>query len=219
MKKYDIVIIDTGVKETHPCVRTQVDGIHIHCGKLINNSISDNIGHGTAIYTIIKQETDNAKIFMIKIIDNISNEQDESSLITALDFIYDNIDCFLVNISLGIVTPHNNNKLLKICKKLSEKNIVLVAAFDNFGAVTYPSFYDCVIGVTSDLYCRKKNDFTFYNDKNVNIAGNGNTQRVAWIKPDYIFINGNSFACAHVTSFLYNGIKCGECLCNLNYFF
>lgn len=216
MKKYDIVIIDTGVRISHPCLNEHIEGIGICDGIITNNDISDDVGHGTAIFTIINRETNNANIYVIKIVDDLAAEQDELSLIMALEYVYNNIECSLINISLGINLPSSNSRLLDICVRLNSKGIILVAAYDNFGAVTYPAYYDCVIGVTSDEYCRKKDEFTFYDDLNVNIAGNGNVQRVAWLEPDYIYMNGNSLACAHITSFIYNSISNHKCERNLN---
>ena len=140
MKKYDIVIIDTGVKISHPFIGRFIEGVGIFDSKISHDAICDKIGHGTAIYSIIKREAINASIYVIKIVDNLAAEQNELSLITALEFVYDNLDCALINISLGINIPSVSGKLLDICTRLNDKGIILGAADDNNGAVTYPAY-------------------------------------------------------------------------------
>jgi hypothetical protein len=45
----------------------------------------------------------------------------------------------------------------------------------------------------------------------INIGAKGGIQRLAWDKPDYLMLGGNSFACAHVTvqaaQFMSQGIR------------
>lgn len=86
-----------------------------------------------------------------------------------------------------------------------------MAAFDNMGAMSYPAAFDCVLGVTGCASCRKINDFVYFYDTIVNIGAKSGLQRVAWVKPSYLFITGNSFACAHVThqiiSFMLDGLR------------
>ncbi len=57
---YDCVIIDSGVNLLHPeIIKESINGIHIsHSisnGLTIDSTIQDRIGHGTAIYSIIKK--------------------------------------------------------------------------------------------------------------------------------------------------------------------
>lgn len=65
--------------------------------------------------------------------------------------------------------------------------------------MSFPASFDCVIGVVSLEECRKEDDCIYVSDSCINIAAKGNIQRLAWSEPQFVFMDGNSFACAHVT--------------------
>lgn len=95
-------------------------------------------------------------------------------------------------------------ELKKICQTLSESNVIIVSAFDNWGSISYPAAFDCVIGVISGDFCFKNNDIEFINDNVVNICGKGNNQNVYSNNGRLILSSGNSLACAHVTGVISN---------------
>lgn len=204
-KQYDVVIIDSGVMHNHPLLKTEkaIDAISfIYKNEsdefIISNDCEDNFGHGTAISTIIRKGLPDSSILMIKLIDD-ENGIEEDFLINVLKYIEKNINCRVINLSLGITLCENYNLLYQACKNITDKGTIIVSAFDNDGAFSYPAAFDCVIGVTSGYSCNKKYDFEFYNDKIINIGAMGKLQKLAWINPEMLFLGGNSFACAHVT--------------------
>ncbi len=196
MKKIQIAIIDNGVyadhiafKESKPVV---VEISNDNCGENEN-------GHGTAIYNIIKKITSIADIINFNI-SNINNEIEQQSLVDCLENIYNNYkDVNVVNISMGVNIVDNINELQMICEKLYARGTIIVCAFDNAGAISYPAGFRNVIGVTGDPNCYRIDDFTYFEDNIVNIGAKSDLQRLAWHNPPYIFLEGNSFACAHVT--------------------
>ena len=69
---------------------------------IVLNGAEDQIGHGTAILTILQQENHNNNLYtIIKVFDS-ELECDEDILIYALQYVYENIECDLLNLSLGI---------------------------------------------------------------------------------------------------------------------
>lgn len=90
--------------------------------------------------------------------------------------------------------------MYNICKKLTDKGVILVSAFDNSGAISYPAAFENVIGVISGPNCKKSSDFEYMDDTVVNVGAKGGIQRIAWKEPNYILMGGNSFACAYVTA-------------------
>jgi hypothetical protein len=70
-KIYDIVIIDSGVDN---CVNE--DGIYFSLNgfEIVQKykSFTDNVGHGTAVYSIVKSHNPNVKCFHVKIFDKDS---------------------------------------------------------------------------------------------------------------------------------------------------
>lgn len=100
---------------------------------------------------------------------------------------------------MGVNIVDDVNQLQIVCEHLSARGVIIVCAFDNAGSISYPAAFENVIGVTSDFNCYSIDDFTYYEDNVVNIGAKGGLQRLAWHDPPYIFLSGNSFACAHVT--------------------
>lgn len=63
-------------------------------------------------------------------------------------YINDNVAFDILNLGVGITDCLDHEKLENLRNCLSQKGIV-VAAFDNFGAISYPAAYSCVIGADS----------------------------------------------------------------------
>ncbi len=203
MSKPKIVIIDNGVQTTHPQLTN--DKVHeIVIGKnVVENNQNAVHGHGTAIYGIIRKMKEYFEIICIKLC-GIENGVEEETLCEALLYIEKNIDAAIINLSLGITIIQNKEKMKSICDRLVEKGSIIVSAFDNIGAISYPAAFDNVIGVITGSYCRTINDFEYIEDSMVNVAGKGDFQRVLWSNPQYLIIGGNSFACAQITVHIAN---------------
>lgn len=156
--------------------------------------------HGTAICGIITLNIpENVELYCFDIFDAIQQKMLDK-LISALMYIYNNVECDIINISLGVRYPNENLK--NICKKLSERGITIVAAFDNAGAISYPAAYSFVIGVDTSPRCIHKDDFVYVNNSPITIRGKGNVQRVPWIDPLYTINQGSSFAAPYITSYI-----------------
>ncbi|MBS5571622.1 MAG: DUF1611 domain-containing protein [Clostridiales bacterium] len=209
-----IVIIDTGVDINSTYIRKYVkDIVGIKVKKngetfdVVSTStdptcINDTVGHGTAITGIILSHNPNVSIFFVKIFEAGELVADEDTLIFALDYVYNNIDFDILNLSLGICSVSSNDKLNSICKKYHSNGKYIVSAFDNNGAISFPAAYEQVIGVTSDNHIYNNNDYYVVDSKQVNICAKGQKQRVYWLNSAQIFSSGNSFACAHFTGIM-----------------
>lgn len=212
-KKLTIVIVDSGVNTAHPKLcGIDITGYTYQNGK-IYNEFTDTYGHGTAVYHIINSVSDIADIINIKLPD-IEDSVSDMELAGVLNYIEENIDCDIVNLSLGICICNHLGKLKEACDKLRRKNILVIAAHSNSGSFAYPAAFEHVIGVATGALCKKTDEYEYIEDKIVNIAAKGSIQRVAWTKPEYLLVAGNSFACAHVTvqaaKFMYEGAKTKE---------
>ena len=200
-KFYDIVIIDSGIdtcgNEVGICFSLNNFQIIQH-----HQSFTDDVGHGTAVYSIIKSHNPNVRCFHIKIFDTENNYINEDILLYVLNYIYENIECKYINMSLGIAIPMKRTELYEICQRLKEKGVILISAFDNMEVLSYPAAFDNVIGVASSSDCTRITDIIFMDHPIVNVCGKGGLQRVKWTDPKYIFTQGNSYACAHITGIL-----------------
>lgn len=195
MKKIQIAIIDNGVYVDHIAFRERKPVV-VEFGRKTNRH--DN-GHGTAIYNIIQKVMLFADVINFNISDT-NNEIEQQSLVACLNNIYNNYkDIDIINISMGVNIVDDVNQLQIICEKLSDRGTIIVCAFDNAGVISYPAGFENVIGVTGDPNCYQVDDFTYFEDNVVNIGAKSGLQRLAWHNPPYIFLDGNSFACAHVT--------------------
>lgn len=153
MKKSKIVIIDSGINkdtEAGKCVKASYEikknPITMEWESVLEESI-DTFGHGTAVSNIIYNVNPNIELISVKIGDG---EVDESGLVYALTYIYRNIQADIINISAGITYIYNCNELLDICQKLYNNGVIIISAFDNDGAISFPAAFDIVIGV--DVY-------------------------------------------------------------------
>lgn len=203
MKKYDIVIIDSGVDIHHMELQSKmIEGISIDSDGIHYGDIYDQIGHGTAICGIVFRHIPDAYVFVIKIIKGASDLIDDKVLYSALRYVYENIDCSVINMSMGVNSVQNHSELYELCNKIKQRNILLVAAFDNYKAISYPAVYDNVIGVDSYNFCKNENEVCVYRDSCVNIGAYGKAQRIIGINNTYLMAYGNSYACAHVSALL-----------------
>lgn len=190
-----VVILDSGVRTSHP----KLSQYEIVGYNAIDSSIDimDNLGHGTAVTGIIKQHVPKAEIFVVKIFE-FDYFVEFEGLCQALEYIDNNVTFDVLNISVGITECPDHERLEKVCESLAQKGVV-IAAFDNFGAVSYPAAYPCVIGVDGEQKYTNPLDYDFIDDKIINIRAKGGNQRLLWNKPDYMIQSGSSFACAHIT--------------------
>lgn len=206
-----IGIIDTGVNLLHP----KLVGKNILCKTISGNNAliltgnSDNVGHGTAICGILS-ENDDVDITVIKAFDS-TDTITEDRLISVLEYVL-NHECFdILNLSFGIATVGDLNRLEKICKTITNKGTLIVSSFNNYGSISYPAAFSFVIGVDWDIECKRNSDYIFCDSKVVDVYGKGMNQKLCWSpKSDYIINSGASFASAHICSVLVPWIRRGE---------
>lgn len=209
-KEYDVVVIDTGVEKSH----SRLSNHDIECIKITKvtdgflvdelSDGGDDVGHGTAVCDIITSHCEDISILAIKVFNSTLNA-DESLIIDVLNYIYENVSCRIINMSLGVSIASAEMK--GICCDLDKKGVILIAAFDNDGSMAYPATLDSVIGVTSCNYCTRNNDYILVDDQRVNIGAKGGLQKIAWIGNSVSVGVGDSYACAHVSGISANLIS------------
>ena len=200
-----IAIIDNGVWLEHPKLKNIASDINI---KYICPQIPEGrCGHGTGVFNIIHTACPGAEITNFK----VCNEDavDEEVLCKCLEDIAHNYDFDVINISMGIALCNNLERLRNVCDTIVARGGIVVSAFDNAGAISYPAAFNSVIGVAGSIECMNKDDIVIYDDIVVNIGAKGGLQRIAWDGPEYIVVSGNSFACAHVTARIANLLELG----------
>ncbi|MBQ1339481.1 MAG: DUF1611 domain-containing protein [Ruminococcus sp.] len=195
---YDLVLLDSGYEINDR--KSNVD-IYVRNGDLWEqtDNDTDDVGHGGAVMNLAIEGIDNVRAAVFKsftdvVMSNIDN------IVSALEYVYNNIECRYIQMSFGVRAY--SQPLYEILSKLyNEKNVLIIAAFDNCGAMSFPAALDFVIGVSGNPYIKDKNtliacdtgliDIYARNGKQLVAAKSSNGRRVE---------EGNSFATSHVTN-------------------
>ena len=199
-----IAVLDSRAWIQHPIFQKHLPVIYQESGTTWMNRTEivqkPSNPHGTAVCAIIAQHTSpNIKIHNF----DIFHKEPQiltKKVISALKYIMDDGGYDIVNMSLGIRTP--NTELEDLCYKISHQGTLIVSAFDNAGAISYPAAYPFVIGVDTSPRCTHAEDFVIVEDSPINIRGKGGVQSLAWVEPPYTISQGNSFAAPYVTAFI-----------------
>ena len=212
MKKMRIAVIDSGISRECPCREsvTEEYSIHLKDGEweIESGHGEDNVGHGTAVSNIIYRYNPELEIINIKISDQESNIDCEQ-LYVALRFVLEELDIDFVNVSAGITYIDNYDRLEQICNELAGKGVYIVSAFDNEGAVSYPSALESVIGVDTSDEFKNKHEVVYLNNSCIDLVIPEQFYRTVWKDGKRTILKGTSFACAAVTALLAK--KLSEC--------
>lgn len=201
MNNIKVVILDSGINKKHP-IFSDINIIeYIRNTKNGTWEIGNEIlqsGHGTAVSSALIKKFSNLSLISFKIFSNEENEVEPDVLIDALNYIYKNIDCDVINISLGVYI--DIPELKDICDRLKKRNTIIVAAFCNEGLISYPAAYDSVIGVDSTYSLNNLTDYIYVENSMVNVGMMACNQRLAWNESEYVLLHGNSFLAPLITA-------------------
>ena len=199
-KGIKIVVVDTGVDLKHPAIKK-----FAHVITPVNfHSVFDTedvIGHGTAVTYCIHKIAQDAELICVNAFGE-KEEIDEKTLSNTLNYIHENIDYDIINISSGIVCIDNNSSLYSICSKIVEAGKIIVSAFDNLGAISYPAAFKDVIGVDMSQRCTSIYDYEYVEGECVNVRGRGVSQKVPWCNGEYRTVVGSSFSAGYISGMI-----------------
>lgn len=167
-------------------------------------AFNDKVGHGTAIYYLISKLTsdisENIYIDNIRIYFGDSQQLNQASFEKILDFIAKNYSYDIINISMGLICCNSIENMQKSINQLYARDTVIVSAFDNYGAISFPAALDNVIGVDGDDNITETFDFRRVENSVVNIIGRNKNLKVAWTEPPFNIVRGTSYTCCFVTA-------------------
>ncbi|MCI8963287.1 MAG: DUF1611 domain-containing protein [Eubacterium sp.] len=199
-KEYELVLLDSGFYSEESDIGSLVDVYEYHNGvwEIIEQS-ADEIGHGTAVLSIIARRH-KGKYAVFKALSSLV-DSNIKGVLSALEEIYKHMNTRYIQMSFGV--RGYNKELDKICKKIYDKNTMIIAAFDNYGAISYPAAYSYVIGVSGNPYLLKKDSFIVNGNGIVDVLAKNGTQAVAAAnKKGFSIQQGNSLAASYVSLFL-----------------
>lgn len=196
--KIKVAVLDSGLDPTSFVGKEMgfSGGLEIYLDE--NNNVAyrydavDDIGHGTAVASVINSICSDVEIIPIKIVRNgIANGTEV--LVAALEYLYDSKCCNIINISAGIIACDNIGRLYSICQKLMNAGVIIVAAFDSDGAVSYPSAFDCVIGVDGSQADRNIKGYWKCGTGTSNYIKSMREKRLPWLGNTMKTVSGTSF--------------------------
>lgn len=214
MKNTKIALIDSGMSSQIPCAERIVScySIVMKNGEyqIVNAPPKDEMGHGSAVATIIYNQNTNIEFISISV-NNNEFEYDEDALIYALEFV-GGIDVDIINISAGFTYLNKIHKLDKVCHDIARQGIIIISAFDNDGAISYPAALPDVIGIDVTSEYDNREDIIYQKNSIVDLVVSDRFFRTIW-KGNKTIIRGTSFATAYITgivSKLMSETKCSN---------
>ena len=195
-KKVRIAVIDTNV-DTRSSI---LSNIPIHFSHFVDFN-SHEVGHGTAVCSIIAKECNQIDLTIFPIFHDLENGIFVEDVIDCLNCINLNDHFDIINMSLGITSlvPEDLKKLQDICNSIISKGTIIVAAFDNGGGMSYPAAFENVIGVDVSPEIKSHHEYIYVENSPINIQGSSRPQRVNWGDNKYLLANGSSFVAPFVT--------------------
>jgi subtilisin family serine protease len=195
----DIAIIDSGVNPWHSHVQGVAGGVSFHVddsGEVIaSEDYRDQLGHGTAIAGVIREKIPDGRLHAVRIFHQ-NLEAPMTLLVAALEWAVEE-EPKMIHLSLGTEREEYRRELERICRKASEKEIVVIAAARAPDDRVYPSSFETVIGVCWNREC--EDDFLVYHPgKSVEFGACGRPRALPGMPPEHNF-RGSSFAAARVT--------------------
>lgn len=202
MKNIRIAIIDSGINSEiiNNVSESYILGRNGGTYNMLQGEPTDFIGHGTAVAHIIYMINDQVEFLCFRICQEII-DIDENGLLYTLEYIYKNISVDIINISAGITYLSKHAELNNVCNKLHEKGVVIVSAFDNDGAISYPAAFDEVVGVDIKDEYDDKNNIYYANNSLIDIFVPNIFYRTIWNGKKTI-VKGTSFAAAKISGIL-----------------
>ena len=154
-----IAVIDSGIDQNCEAYRSVVDNYVLYENDVVKRYERDEVGHGTGVASVLYDNNPKAELIVFKIFHN-EIKTSQKSLYIILDYIYCNIKELkidFINISLGVL-QWKDERLENICNKLVNEGCIIISAFDNVGAISYPASFPTVVGVDVTKEYMKKND-------------------------------------------------------------
>lgn len=211
MIKANIVIIDSGLDYNLQDKNNIIGGICFYQSSngQINKhqTYNDVYGHGTAIYNIINDNCNDATFYFVKIFNN-APKCNQDLLFYSLKYVCENIKCDFILLSSGTVKLNSVKEFDHITERLYQVNkTIIISAFSNEGALSYPAAGKFVIGVDSSPVVSKQDSHYIIKGSPVNILCNQHSYRITWLNGNKLIEKGNSYLAAFITAKLFYAYK------------
>lgn len=176
-----------------------------------SNCQVDTLTHATlCIKVFFEYISSNCEIFLISIMDSKSLKANIDSLIVALSWCLDN-NIKLINLSIGSTCLVDARQLYLKVNELANKDVIIVSAASNNNKMTFPAFFDNIIGVKSIKSKSPHKGFAFNGDgiDGIEVSCFVENSMVEHNGQYYSIYSSNSFAAPIISAKICNYINDG----------
>lgn len=198
-----VAVIDSGIHADHPHVGGISGGIVIDDGVRGATdivSLSDRLGHGTAVAAAIREKAPDTELFAVKVFDTTLATTGQS-LVEAILWSIDQ-QVHIINLSLGTQNADHAQALGMAVQLAGDAGTLVVSAAPQPDAVWLPGALPGVIAVNADWErSRDTCELTVGEDGRVTMSASAYPRPIPGVPPDRN-MRGLSFAVANATGFL-----------------
>jgi subtilisin len=204
-----VAVLDTGVDVTHPDLQgTVVRSVEVTSQPPQVRDLPagleprqlDPVGHGTACAGIIHELAPAARFISVRVIGNGAAGTGEQ-FVRGLQWVLEQCEPRppLVNLSLGTMQERFAAPLRKLVDQAYCDDVILVAAANNMGAVSYPAQFASLIAVDNQNFPDPL-AFEFVRGRPVEVVARGIYVKAPKSGGGHQLWTGTSFACPHITA-------------------
>ncbi len=194
-----VAVIDSGIDSSNPIFSNKkISGATIEFNsenyKVIADRYNDEIGHGTAVASILLSYAPDIELFILKITEGVNFTTQQANLLIALEYLlHMKYRPDIIHISNGMLLCDNKKELKDLIDQLVNQGIIIISAFDNMGGLSYPASFKNIIGVDASSEYKKDFQYDFIENSDVNIRGCLKKSKLPWVGIEYMIVEGASF--------------------------
>ncbi|HEY1294314.1 MAG TPA: S8 family serine peptidase [Chloroflexota bacterium] len=195
-----VAVLDSGIDASHIAVgrvdgyvSVQMDSTGV---EYRGEPHADAFGHGTACAGIIRSIAPECELYSIQVLGGALSGS-AARLTAGLRWAIEH-GMHICNLSLGTTRLEFRAELQDLADLARSRNVVLIAAANNFAVPSYPSSCASVIGVGAHADLRPLQIATL-SQPTAEFGARGIDVRVAWLNGEWRRMTGNSYAAPHLT--------------------
>lgn len=198
-----VAVVDSGVHADHPHVGGIAGGVVVDAnglGAADIVSLSDRLGHGTAVAAAIREKAPDVELLAVKVFDTTLATTGQA-LVEAILWSIDQ-QVHIVNLSLGTQNDEHRKALGMAVQLATDAGVLVVSAAPQPDAVWLPGALPGVIAVNADWErSRDTCELSVADDGRVTMVASAYPRPIPGVPPERN-MRGLSFAVANATGFL-----------------
>jgi subtilisin family serine protease len=198
-----VAVVDSGVHQDHPHVGGISGGVFINDdGTRATDvaSLSDRLGHGTAVAAAIREKAPNVELLAVKVFDTTLTATGQA-LVDAILWSIDE-QVHIINLSLGTQNVEHRRPLEIAVQLAIDQGVLVVAAAPQPDAHWFPGALPGVIAVEADWECARDTcELNMSDDGRVTMRASAYPRPIPGV-PRERNLRGPSFSVANATGFL-----------------